>query len=111
MTKFNINTFKIAHDSDLLLKVKHKKMIKSESGIIVDLHPMVVEDRETKGEVLQIKEKTSEEYCINVGDIVFFPKHAGIDLYLEDSIEENGEEYSYKYMLINVKDVIGKMIK
>lgn len=109
MTKFDINTFKIAHDSDLLLKVKHKKMIKSESGIIVDLHPMVVEDRETKGEVLQIKDKTSEEYGINIGDIVFFSKHAGIDLYLEDSVEENGEEYSYKYMLLNIKDVIGKL--
>lgn len=109
MSKFNINTFTIAHDNDLLLKVKHKKMIKSESGIIVDLHPMVVEDRETIGEVLQIKEKTSKEYSINVGDNVFFSKHAGIDLYLEDNIEENGEECSYKYMLLNVKDVIGKL--
>lgn len=109
MTKFNINTFKIIHDSDLLLKVKHKKMIKSETGIIVDLHPMVVEDRETKGEVLQVKDKTSKEYDVNIGDIVFFSKHAGIDLYLEDCVE-NGEEYSYKYMLLNVKDVIGKMI-
>lgn len=105
---FNIENFKIAHDNDLLLKVKHKKMIKSDSGIIVDLHPMVVEDRDIMGEVLQIKENTSKEHNIQIGDIVFFSKHSGIDLYLEDSKDE---EYSYKYMLINIDKVIGKLLK
>ncbi|ANH51228.1 putative co-chaperonin GroES [Campylobacter phage PC5] len=95
MDNFDVNSFKIVHPHDVLLEVAYPSEIKSESGIIVTVHPSLIDDRQTQGKVLQIG---SEVKDIEIGDTVVFGKQHGIDLHKNDKV---------KYMLIRDESLMG----
>lgn len=91
----DINSFKVVHPHDVLLEVACTSEIKSESGIVLTLQPSVIDDRETKGKVIQMG---SEVKDIKIGDIVVFGKQHGIDLLKKEEV---------KYMLIRDESLLG----
>ena len=96
--KWRINSmdnFKVFHKKDILIKVLEPKETTSESGIILDLHPSFIDDRNIKGEVVQVGKKVTE---VKVGDTVVVLKHAGVDLYKKDD---------YRYTLVSFDKVLG----
>ena len=92
-----MTNFTVLHKKDVLLEVEAPKEIKSQSGIVLDLNPSVVHDRQTQGKVIQVGEKVTD---IKEGDIVIFPKTAGVDISVDDE---------KKIMLISYKNILGKL--
>lgn len=90
-----MDNFKIYHKKDVLIKVAEPKETISNTGIVLDLHPSIVDDRNTHGEVIQVGKKVTE---IKVGDKVIVPKHIGVDLYIKDG---------YRYTLVSFDKILG----
>lgn len=91
----DIKDFKIIHPKDILVKVFAPNEVTSGTGIVLDLKPSMIQDRDIKGEVLQVGTQITD---IKIGDIIYFEKTAGVDL-----LPDNG----YKYMLLHYDRVIG----
>lgn len=99
----SIDSFKILHENDIIVKVTTvKKEVTHSSGIILTTNASVVEDRPTKGEVLY---KGSNISTVDVGDIVEFGSIVGIDL-----ITDNVDDVGVHYVLMEIDRVIGKYI-
>jgi co-chaperonin GroES (HSP10) len=81
--KGNISNFIITNPTDVLIKSEHKEKFQTDSGILFNVNPSVIEDRPTKGEVIQVGDEITD---IKVGDIIHFSKVAGEDLFFDDDI-------------------------
>jgi chaperonin GroES len=101
MNYSNLDTSKltIVHPKDILVKIENEEeKIKSESGIILTVHPDIVLDRPTEGKVVQVGEKVKD---IEVGDIVKFSEESGADIRTETEW----------YIVLDSSRILGKYVQ
>lgn len=89
---------KPAHSKDIVVKCDIS--FKTSSGIIATVIPEVLNDRPTFGEVVIKGDKVKN---VDLGDIVYFPKHVGFD------IHTNEFKDGIMYLLLDSKKLIGKI--
>jgi len=89
--------FTIAHEDDILVKASYKEKFETNSGILINMNPSVVEDRPTSGVILKKGSLVDE---IPLESTVYFEKTTGYDLYFEG----NKDEW---YILMHKDSVLG----